>query len=317
MVRVGNVKVTKRCCLSERWDGISPQLDIAVMLLGITQNPSLSTDSRPNVSANLEKGSSVTQVTLEWQMLCLHCIWSLRWKEPHLDILTEQNMDSCTELFVIAVELLLLFLLNVENNLLLSFPKHVLQAGILHCTLQVFFPPIEKINSILSTFLQKSCFLNLLSLCLTFSQAYLCHPWNPDLVTLLYLRPHHFQLNYLTHLMYDFLLNFSQIKTCKSIRLLTDKKHEIHSSPRVIFYCTAVMQNHGGLGGFWTLLQSCRYTRSQVQMSCLVKDRRNIISPYGIILKIFTFPRDSPFSSCMVSHKRGVIWPMKWMLFYE
>lgn len=168
MVRVGNVKVTKGCCLSERWDGICPQLDTAVMLLGITQNLSLSTDSWPNVSTNLEKGSSVTQVTLEWQMLCLHCIWSLQWKEPHLDNLTEQNVDSCTKSFVIAVELLLLFLLNVENHLVLSFPKHVLQAGILHCTLQVF-PLIEKINSILSTSLQKSCFLNLLSLCLTFS----------------------------------------------------------------------------------------------------------------------------------------------------
>ena len=50
--------------------------------------------------------------------------------------------------------------------------------------------------------------------------------------------------------MYDFLFNFYQRDTCKSIRLLTDKEHEIHPNPRITFFCTTEVQNHLAISDF-------------------------------------------------------------------
>lgn len=153
--------------------------------------------------------------------------------------------------------------------------KHILQTGILHpdCILDCIFFSSDRENKVLSTFVQRSHLLNLLSLCL--SQAYLCPPWNPNFITLLYLRPHHFQLNYLHHLMYYFLLNFVQSETeCESINLLTGKKHQIQS--HLLLYCC--YEESWRFGGFWTLQKSYKYTSSQLQMSCFLWSRE-LLSP--------------------------------------
>lgn len=76
----------------------------------------------------------------------------------------------------------------------------------------------------------------------------------------------------------DFLCNFSQSETCKSIRFVTAKEHEIspNQSYLLLYFCDTVLW---GFSEFWTLQQPCRYTDSQVQTSCLFMGQRNIISP--------------------------------------
>lgn len=180
MVRVGNVMVTMRCCLSERWYGTCPQVNIAILLLGIIQNLSFSMNSCPNVSTNLERGSSITQVTLEKQDI----VFTLH-PEPPVNSLTCASLLNKSWAAVLRCwSLLLSFFYSLWLwKTIHSFSSENMYYKPKYCIVNcIFFSLIEKINSILSTFLQKSHFLNLLSL--TFSRAYLYPPWSPDLITL-------------------------------------------------------------------------------------------------------------------------------------